>query len=223
MLLIFDCDGVLVDSEMIATAVDVEALAALGYRIETRTFIDRFVGKSSRDMLAAIESEMGRPLPADFAESRATELQRRFRAELKAMPGVAEAIGSLPGPRCVASSSSPQRIRLSLQLTGLLHLFDPHIFSATQGERGKPAPDLFLLAAERMKADRRTCLVIEDSVAGATGARAAGMTVLGFHGGSHADERLPARLRAAGAHEIFAHMRDLPDLVARMWSGNAVP
>src|SRR5262249_60230426 len=134
---------------------------------------------------------------------------------LKAIAGVAAAIAAIEAPKCVASSGTPEKIRHGLECAGLFDLLSPHIFSATQVERGKPAPDLFLFAALKMGAAPERCLVIEDSVAGVTGAVAAGMIVLGFHGGSHCLPGHADRLRAAGATLVFDDMRELHDLVRR--------
>src|SRR4029453_15960272 len=137
--------------------------------------------------------------------------------DLKAIAGVAAAIAAIDLPKCVASSGTPEKIRHGLECAGLCDLLSPHIFSATQVKRGKPAPDLFLFAANEMRAAPERCLVIEDSVPGVTGAVAAGMTVLGFHGGSHCQPGDPDETRAgAGAGLVCDEMRELPDLVRRV-------
>jgi HAD superfamily hydrolase (TIGR01509 family) len=213
-LLVFDCDGVLVDSETVACRVDAELFAEIGIPVGVDEIRDRFVGSSSGQMCETLAREHGVAVTEAFRRRLLDTVLARFETELTAIPGVADALARLPFPRCVASSSEPRRIRRSLELTGLLAAFDPHLFSARMVARGKPAPDVFLLAAERMGVAPARCVAIEDSVAGVTAARAAGMTVLGFVGGGHCGPALPARLRSAGAAQVFDDMRALPDLVA---------
>jgi len=212
MLLIFDCDGVLVDSEPLACQVDAEVLTALGLPYTADDIVRQFVGKSMKDMIARIEADHGRTLPADFAERINRTLFARFETELRPIAGVREAILSLPHPRCVASSSVPERIALSLRVTGLADLFDA-VFSATQVDRGKPAPDLFLFAAQQMGIRPEDCLVIEDSPAGVQAAIAAGMRVIGFIGGGHCGPEHAERLRQAGAPIVIERMAGLPAIV----------
>lgn len=212
MLLIFDCDGVLVDSEPLACQVDADVLHTLGLPYTAEDIARQFVGKSMRDMIARIEADHGRPLPQDFADQVNRALFARFETDLKPITGVRDAILSLPYPRCVASSSVPERIALSLRVTGLADLFE-NVFSATQVARGKPAPDLFLLAAERMGAKPEECVVIEDSPAGIQGAIAAGMRVIGFTGGGHCGPDHAEMLRQGGAPAVIDDMADLPATV----------
>ena len=213
-LIIFDCDGVLVDSEMISCHAHADTLTRHGYPITPGQVLQRFLGVSDREARLMIETETGQELPDDFeAEVKAATLQ--FYEGLKPIAHVAEAVRAIALLRCVASSGTPEKIRHGLSCAGLYDLFAPDIFSATQVERGKPAPDLFLFAAERMKILPARCLVIEDSVPGVTGARAAGMTVLGFHGGSHCGADHAETLRVAGAAETFGDMRQLPALIAQ--------
>lgn len=214
MLLIFDCDGVLVDSELLACQIDAEYLTDLGFPYAVDDILREFVGKSMRDMIARIEEEHGRALPPDFAARANDILFARFETDLRPIAGIRDAILSLPYERCVASSSTPDRIALSLGITGLTDLFD-NVFSAVQVKRGKPAPDLFLHAAERMNAHPEDCIVIEDSPAGVTGAKAAGMQVIGFTGGGHCGPGHADRLRDAGALDVIAHMRDLETAIGR--------
>jgi HAD superfamily hydrolase (TIGR01509 family) len=218
-LLVFDCDGVLVDSETIACRVDAELFTALGFPLSFEEIRRDFVGVSATTMCRDVEARFGRRLPADMPQRLLQTALDSFETELRAIPGVAEAIGTLGVARCVASSSAPPRIRRSLELTGLLDLFDPHLFSATMVPNGKPAPDLFLHAAARMGAAPADCLVIEDSVPGVAAARAAGMRVLGFVGGGHCVDGHAERLRALGAAAIFDDMADLPRLVAALAEG----
>ncbi|WP_457090649.1 HAD family hydrolase [Microvirga sp. P5_D2] len=212
MLLIFDCDGVLVDSEPLACQVDADVLNDLGLPYTADEIARQFVGKSMKDMIARIEVDHGRALPSDFAERVNRALFARFETDLQPIAGVRDAILSLSYPRCVASSSVPERIALSLRVTGLADIFD-NIFSATQVARGKPAPDLFLHAAQQMGARPEDCLVIEDSPAGVQAAIAAGMRVIGFTGGGHCGPDHVDRLRQAGAAVIIAKMTELPTAV----------
>jgi HAD superfamily hydrolase (TIGR01509 family) len=213
-LLIFDCDGVLIDSETIVCRVEVQALAEIGYDLELERFMERFVGKAARDGRALIEAEMGRKLPAGFEAETARRVAEAFARELKAVAGVDGALAAIPGRRCVASSSLPERLAYTLGLTGLAKWFGDAVFSVSMVARGKPAPDLFLHAARAMAADPARCLVIEDSAPGITAAKAAGMMALGFMGASHCRPGHDARLAAAGADLVFSDMRELPRLVA---------
>ena len=218
-MLIFDCEGVLVDSELIACSALADIITAAGRPITLEETLRRFLGRSLKDATAEIESLIGRKRPANEGEADARRLMRRFEAELQPVKGARDAILALPGPRCVASSSAPERLRYSLQLTGLLPLFDPHVFSASQVANGKPAPDLFLFAAASCGAQPQACIVIEDSPAGVTAARAAGMRAIGFIGASHATPELGERLRAAGAAALISDMRALPQQVAALRAG----
>ena len=162
-----------------------------------------------------IEERFGRRLPADLQARTLAAVVDAFERELVPIRGVADAIAALDRPCCVASSSEPQRIRRSLELTGLLRYFEPHLFSATMVARGKPAPDIFLHAAREMGVSPARCIVIEDSVPGVIGARAAGMKVLGFRGGGHCAPGHDENRRDAGADVVFGEMRDLSTAIAR--------
>ncbi len=212
-LVIFDCDGVLVDSEVISCRTHAEMLTRHGYPISTEQVHDRFLGRSSRDARLEIERELGRAFPDDLDVQLKAELYRSFAATLEAIPSIEQALAGVSHPVCVASSGSPERIRTSLTLVNLYHRFAPNIFSAAQVSNGKPAPDLFLFAAAQMQVAPDRCLVIEDSVPGVIAARAADMTVLGFHGGSHCRPATATTLRAAGATATFDDMRQLPALI----------
>jgi HAD superfamily hydrolase (TIGR01509 family) len=215
-LIIFDCDGVLVDSEVISCRAHAETLTRHGYPITADQVFDRFLGRSMRKAALEIEAELGRPLPEDFQTQVYAEIFRLFAASLEATPHIEEALAAIMMPLSVASSGPPEKISTSLNHVGLYDRFAPHIFSAVQVSNGKPAPDLFLFAAEQMKVPPARCLVVEDSVAGVTGALAAGMMVFGFHGGSHCRPDTAKTLRAAGAAVTFDDMRQLPDLIGRI-------
>lgn len=210
MLLIFDCDGVLVDSEPLSCRIDAEILTECGVPYTAEEVARDFTGVSVKDQITRIELERGIRLPDDFTERLNRTLFKRFETDLKPIEGVRDAILSLPFPRCVASSSIPERIALSLRVTGLADLFE-NIFSSTQVERGKPAPDLFLHAANQMNARPEDCLVIEDSTAGVQAALAAGMRVIGFVGGSHCGPEHAEKLRQAGAQAILHRMSMLAE------------
>jgi HAD superfamily hydrolase (TIGR01509 family) len=215
-LIIFDCDGVLVDSEVISCRAHAETLTRHGYPITADQVLDRFLGMSDREARLTIEAELGRSLPGDFETQMKHAALQRYAADLQEIPYISETIAAIDLPKCVASSGTPEKIRHGLQAAGLYHLLAPHIFSATQVRNGKPAPDLFLFAAGQMATPAGRCVVIEDSVPGITGARAAGMTVLGFHGGSHCRPGYGDTLRAAGAVATFEDMRQLPGLLAQI-------
>jgi HAD superfamily hydrolase (TIGR01509 family) len=215
-LVIFDCDGVLVDSEVISCRAHAETLARHGYPITAEQVLERFLGVSDREARLIIESETGRKLPDDF-ESQVKQATLRFYAgDLQAISYVGEAVAAIDLPKCVASSGTPEKIHHGLTCAGLYDLLAPNIFSATKVRNGKPAPDLFLFAAAQMGMSPERCLVVEDSIPGITGALAAGMTVLGFHGGSHCRPGYDERLRAAGAAATFDDMRQLAGLIAQI-------
>jgi HAD superfamily hydrolase (TIGR01509 family) len=215
-LVIFDCDGVLVDSEVISCRAHAEVLSRHGYPITQQQVFDRFLGRSTRQANIEVEAELGRALPDDFHVQLQDEQFRSFEADLQAVPHIHAALDAIVQPVCVASSGSQQRMRLTLGRTSLYDRFAPNIFSSSQVVNGKPAPDLFLFAAGQMNAAPERCIVVEDSVAGISGAVAAGMTVLGFHGGSHCRSGHGDSLRAVGAAATFDDMRQLPDLIARI-------
>lgn len=213
-LVIFDLDGVLVDSEPISSRITATALSEAGIEISEAEVCDRFLGVSTAAMLRAIEAEHGCGLPACFQGSLRARILEAFEDDLEPVAGIRAALDALALRRCVASSSHPDRIRRSLELVGLLDRFAPNLFSASMVDRGKPAPDLFLLAAARMAADPGRCLVVEDSAVGVQAGKAAGMTVYGFAGASHvrAATHVP-RLQAAGADAVFVEMPALVRLV----------
>jgi beta-phosphoglucomutase-like phosphatase (HAD superfamily) len=215
-LVIFDCDGVLVDSEVISCLAHSELLTRHGYPITADEVLDRFLGVSDREARLIVEAELGHGLPDDFESQVKQATLQSYAGDLRAISHVGEAIAAIGLAKCVASSGTPEKIRHGLTCAGLYELLAPHIFSASEVRRGKPAPDLFLFAAQRMGAQPARCLVIEDSIPGITGALAAGMAVLGFHGGSHCRPGYAERLRAAGAVVTFDDMRELPGLIGRI-------
>jgi len=206
-LVIFDCDGVLVDSEPLACAVLAEDLAPLGLDLGADEVRRRFRGLRLSEVLARIEQQLGRELPPGFLE----RLQRRtfevLRREVRPMPGVIEALEAIRIPVCVASSGEPEKMRLTLGATGLLERFEGRIFSAVEVARGKPHPDLFLHAAARLGAAPARSIVVEDSVPGVEAGRRAGIPVLGY--APRGDGR---ELELAGAR-VFEDMALLPGLI----------
>lgn len=215
MLAIFDCDGVLVDSEPIANASFSRALRPHGLDWSIEETMRRLMGRSLKSCVEICEAELGRKLPDDFLESMQAVTYRNFReAPLQPIAGVKEAVLALQAAgleTCVASSGAPEKMRFTLGLTGLWDLFGGRIFSSMQVPRGKPFPDLFLHAAIALDVQPFDCVVVEDSVPGIQAARAAGMRALAYAGAPYADR---AALKAAGG-ELFDDMRKLPDLVLR--------
>jgi HAD superfamily hydrolase (TIGR01509 family) len=212
-MVIFDCNGVLVDSEPIAAAVAAEEFMRAGFPLTPDIVARYFTGRRSADMFAAVEAATQKKLPANFSSLVAAATLRRFRAELRPMPHMAYALTWLRGPKCVASSSTIDRMRVSLETTDLLRFFEPHLFSASDVAKGKPAPDLLLHAAAKMRVSPADCIVVEDSAAGVAAAYAAGMTPIGFVGGAHAEAGTGDNLMAAGARSIIADMRSLKSTI----------
>jgi HAD superfamily hydrolase (TIGR01509 family) len=217
-LVIFDCDGVLVDSEFLGAEADVACLADEGIEITVQESLERYSGMSVADMLSDLQMRSGRSGSLDVAkfERKHHRVMSRLAAKnLKMIPGISEAVDAITCPICVASSGTPERIRSSLKKAGLFARFHPHIFSAGAVARGKPFPDLFLHAAARMRVEPDRCVVVEDSVAGITAAVAASMRVIGFAGGSHCRADHADRLHASGADCVIDRMSELlPALTA---------
>jgi HAD superfamily hydrolase (TIGR01509 family) len=211
-LVVFDCDGVLVDTERLTVAVEARVLTDIGWPHTVEEVVARWMGKASATQLAAITDRLGADAAGHFDKVLTAELHEVFDRDLTAVDGVPELLDRLESSgiaTCVASSGTHERIRRTLGITGLLARFDGRIFSATDVTRGKPAPDLFLLAATTMGADPARCAVVEDSVYGVLAGVAAGMTVHGFAGGLTAGDEL-AR---AGAVP-FETMADLAGLLS---------
>lgn len=207
-LIIFDCDGVLVDSELIDARVRSECLRAEGFNITAEDLAEH-PGISGAHLVAMIEGRFQRRLPTDFMKTARAKIMSVFTNELKAVDGISDLLELLQVPICVATNSHPDRVRHSLEVTGLWQFFNPHVFSAAMVANGKPAPDLFLFAAERLKTHPADCLVVEDSINGIKAAQAAGMKVVGFCGGSHCRPDHADRLRAAGCKRVLARMTEL--------------
>ena len=212
-MVIFDCNGVLVDSEPLATAIVSQEFMRAGFPLTPDVVARYFTGRRPADMFTEVEIAARRKLPPNFAETVASVILRRFRKELRATRHAEYALSWLRGPKCVASSSSHERIRVSLESTGLIRFFEPNLFSAGDVRNGKPAPDLFLHAASRLQVSPGDCIVVEDSAVGVAAAVAAGMTVIGFVGGSHAGSQLDSVLRAAGARCVIPDLRALKSAI----------
>lgn len=212
-LVIFDCDGVLIDSEIVVCRLTSEELSRAGYEIGTDEVIRRFAGRPEREMVAEIEAEWGRPVPDQYFTGMRTRVQHAYGSELQAMPGVTDLLDRLLIDTCVASSSDPAKLRLGLETVGLYDLFAPNVVSASYVAHGKPAPDVFVYAAGWMRTPAARCVVIEDSVPGVRAGVAAGMRVFGFAGGSHCDPGHRDRLLAAGAEQVMDRLGELEALL----------
>jgi HAD superfamily hydrolase (TIGR01509 family) len=208
-LVIFDCDGVLVDSERIAVRVEAEFLAELGWPLSQAEIIERFMGRTAEYMDEAIKARLGSRLPGDWKDQFQRRYREAFAADLQPVDGVVEALDQITVPTCVASSGSHDKLRLTLGHTGLYRRFQGRIFSGDEVANGKPAPDLFLHAAARMGADPAGSAVVEDSRWGVEAARAAGMRAFGYAGGLTPPEYLEGH-----GTVVFEDMRELPRLLA---------
>jgi HAD superfamily hydrolase (TIGR01509 family) len=207
-LVILDCDGVLIDSERLAVKVDVQVFRELGWPLAEAEVIEHFVGRSENDTRREIEAHLGLDLPDDWLAPFEHLYDEAFRAELAPVDGVVDALDRIDLPCCVASSGTHEYLRRMLGLAGLHDRFAGRIFSADDVANGKPAPDLFLYAAEQMGVDREYCVVVEDSRQGVQAARAAGMRVLAFAGGL-----TPRDLLDGPGTIVFDDMRKLPGLI----------
>lgn len=212
-LVIFDCDGVLVDSEPIVNRVFAEVLTEFGFPITAAELMQRFTGKSLQTCLDLIEQSFGKSVPENFvAHCREREIAA-LEQELQPITGILETLEYLPLPRCVASNSSHRHIQLVLTLTELLPQFAGKIYSAYDVDRPKPFPDVYLYAAQQMGIPPERCLVIEDTVTGVQAGCAAGMTVFGY-----AERSDRVALAAAGATFVFDQMQNLPEAIVLKWS-----
>ncbi len=224
-LIIFDCDGVLVDSEIIAARVDTELLAEAGIDIPVEEFVERYAGLTFTETVLRIEAEYGVPLQATIIDRSAHILDQRLTRDVRPVEGAPAAVGSVQGPKCVCSNSAPERLEGMLGHVGLLQAFSGHVFSARTipSHKPKPAPDVYLYAAEKMGADTARCFVVEDSVHGVTAAKAAGMRVIGFTGGSHSFPGHADVLMEAGAETVIRRWAEFPQTLEALtlWSEEA--
>jgi HAD superfamily hydrolase (TIGR01509 family) len=205
-LVIFDCDGVLVDSDRISLRIQAERISALGLKMSYEDCVRDFLGLGMPATLRILAERLGRPIPEGWEAELDAAVREGFRRELTPVPGIVEALDEIELPTCVASSGSHQKMRLTLGLTGLWDRFAGRIFSADEVQRGKPDPDLFLHAASRMSTPPKRCIVVEDSPFGIAAAKTAGMAALGF------TATTPAA-RLDGADAVFTAMEELPGLV----------
>ena len=206
--IIFDFDGVLADSEVLANTILAEVVSELGVPTTLDDSFRLYMGKRFHEVIAAVEAAAGRPLPETFADDFQHRTLERFRQNLRLVEGAREFLDAFADvPRCIASSSSPDRLALCLEVLDLAHLFGPNVFSASQVARGKPHPDIFLHAAREMNIDPRGGILIEDSAGGVAAGVAAGMTVIGLLAASHVRDGHASRLRKAGAHHIASSFR----------------
>ena len=210
-LVIFDCDGVLVDSEVIAARVDAELITRAGFPIEAEEVAERFAGLTFHDILLEVEKLSAIPLQASLIDEERKLLDNRLAKEVRGIDGAREAVARVQAPRCICSNSTPDRLEMMLTKTGLRPLFGDHIFSARAipDARPKPAPDVFIHAAKAMNAAPAHTFVIEDSVHGVHAACAAGMRVIGFTGASHSYPGHADRLMEGGAETVIRRHADL--------------
>jgi HAD superfamily hydrolase (TIGR01509 family) len=226
MLIIFDCDGVLIDSEILSARVDSEILAEIGYEITPEELAHKFAGLTTERIFQLVGAEIGRPVPEKVIARAKVETDRKLKAEVLAVPGVQEMLDALDDPRCICSNSRPERLELSLTKAGLWDRFRPYVFSAqaVREGRGKPSPDVFLHAAEIFETDPADAIVVEDSVAGVTGGVAAGMRVVGFTGASHTWPGHAEALMEAGALTVIRRLIEVPATVEalREWQPETI-
>ncbi|NLR95297.1 HAD family phosphatase [Rhizobium sp. P38BS-XIX] len=222
-LIIFDCDGVLVDSEIIAAQVESKLLTDAGYPISTEEMGERFAGMTWRNILFEVEREASIPLSASLLDQSEKLLDIKLANDVQPILGVPQALSKLPMPRCICSNSSSARLEMMLTRVGYFKLFAPNIFSAKDlgADRVKPKPDIFLHGAEQMNVSPANTIVVEDSVHGVHAARSAGMRVIGFTGASHTYPSHADRLTDAGAETVVSRMSDLPGVVMALaeWDG----
>ena len=223
MLFIFDCDGVLVDSEILAARVDSELLTKAGYPITPEEMIQRFAGLTAEDFMRIVEEEIGHKLPPTIHDEQRIELDELLASDLKAVAGVGEMLDRIDGPRCIGSNSTNERLKMMLTRTGLYDRFRPYIFSAREvgDKQPKPAPNVYSFAIKEFGVDPREAVVIEDSVFGVRAAKAAGARVVGFTGGAHSWPGHADMLTEAGAETVINRLRDLPAVADAFvaWSG----
>jgi HAD superfamily hydrolase (TIGR01509 family) len=216
MLLIFDCDGVVVDSMSLHNEVETEAYRSIGIEISPKELSLRFSGVGDAEVYRILSEETGRAIGPDFAALIERRKREVFAERLKPISGIREVLAMTGDkPRCIASGTGVELLHYVLGIVGLHEQFAPHIYSCEMVARGKPFPDLFLHAAAQLEHAPEECLVIEDGVPGVQAGRAAGIRVLGFVGGEHCDDRHGDRLIAAGAELAFSDMRELPSLIGK--------
>jgi HAD superfamily hydrolase (TIGR01549 family) len=220
--LIFDFDGVIADSEALANTVLAETITRLGHATNLEDSLEHYSGRRWDDAMAAIAAALGKPLPETFSDDLKIAILDRFRAELKEVSGAGKFIQTFSDvPRCIASSSSIDRLQLCLSILDLTETFGGHVFSADMVPRGKPHPDLFLLAADRLEVSPKSCLVIEDSTSGVRAAVAAGMTAVGLCAASHIRDGHHLKLRQAGAAHVANSWDEIEKIALQFLGGSA--
>jgi HAD superfamily hydrolase (TIGR01509 family) len=223
-LIIYDFDGVIADSEVLANTVLAQIVTELGVATTLEQSYRLYMGKRFVDVIAAVETSLGRPLPASFPADYQARTLERFRRDLRFVDGARGYIDAFAHvPRCIASSSSPDRLALCLQVLELQSTFGAHVFSASAVPRGKPHPDIFLHAAKQMGTAPSDCIVIEDSASGVTAALAAGMTVIGLLAGKHIRADHGERLLSAGAHHVARTFKEAETITHRLLAAQAPP
>jgi len=217
---IFDCDGVLIDSEVIGQRIELACLAEVGLVYDSRDYAERYMGTVSSDYYAGLDRDyqarFGRQLPETFADDLHERIWAALDAELTVIAGVPDMVAAVSLPKAIASGSSVNGLSRKLRHVGLFDVFAPHIYSSELVARGKPAPDVFLHAAAQLGIAPEHCLAVEDSLNGVKAARAAGMRVIGFTGGGHCTPGHGTRLQAAGAAHVVEHMDQLLAVLGRM-------
>ncbi len=222
-LIIFDCDGTVMDSELIAAECEVEALAVYGLEMTAKEFCNRFAGTSSEFVKQTMEEELGRSLPDDHIKNVKTKMKEKLWREVKAVQGAQEMLDMLDQPRCICSNADMEKLKIELTRGELWDRFRPYVYSAhdLENNKRKPEPDIFLHAAKEFDVDPAACAVVEDSIAGITAAKAAGMRAIGFTGGSHTYPGHADTLTDAGAETVIRRLVDLPPVIEALalWDG----
>ena len=222
-LVIFDCDGTIMDTEMIASECEVEALAQYGSKMTAREFSLRFAGTSSEHVKLVMEEELGRNLPDDHIKNVKAKMREKLWREAKAMPGAHELLHRLDQPRCVCSNADMEKLKIEMTRGELWDRFRPYVFSAhdLESKKRKPEPDIFLHAAAEFNVAPRNCVVIEDSIAGIQAGKTASMRVIGFTGGSHTHQGHADALTEAGAETVVRRLIEIPAIIEAfaLWEG----
>ena len=222
-LVIFDCDGTLMDSEPLAAEVETDTLREYGIEMDVKEFALRFAGTSSQHVKTVMEEESGRSFPDDHFQKLKLKFHEKLWREVKAVDGAHELLDALDQPRCVCSNADMEKLKIELSRAELWDRFRPYIFSAEdiEGVAKKPAPDIFLHAAKEFDTDPAACTVVEDSASGVAAGKAAGMRVIGFVGASHTYPGHADQLTEAGAETVVKHLRDIPAVIEAfgLWEG----
>ena len=224
-LVLFDCDGTIMDSELIAAECEVEALKEYGVTMSAKEFSLRFAGTSSFVVKDEMEEELGRSLPDDHITKVKAKMREKLWREVKAMPGVHELLDQLDQPRCVCSNADMEKLKIELTRGELWDRFRPYVFSAYEipSKKRKPEPDLFLHAAAEFDAKPKNCVVVEDSISGVKAGVAAGMRVIGFTGGSHTHQGHADELTDAGAETVVRRLIDIPPVIEVFAEWEGIP